>query len=176
MIDCLFGYIGLSSAHDVQPAESGLYVDALPDISYANIERLIDGEDNTDTLWREIERRAIYKFRTLFIRQVNQCHKLNDIGKCECLICSNKPLLATALWYLIGAEVMYARQTSSRQNTYTSLDHGKAREVRAYFEDQFERELETAVRGIDIHNSPCFDSPEEQPEDRDIIRIATPIL
>ncbi len=176
MIDCLFGYIGLSSEYDAQPAESGLYVDALPDISYANIERLTDKEEDTDSLWQEIEKRAIYKFRTMFIREVNKCHKLSDVEKCECLICNNKELLAVSLWYMLGAEVMYTRQTSSRQNTYTSLDHGKAKDIRLYFEDQAERELETAVRGIDIHHSPCFTTIEEQPDERDVIRTATPIL
>lgn len=176
MIDCLFGYIGLSSAYDKQPAESGLYVDALPDISYANIERLTHSEQDADDLWTDIEKRAIYKFRTMFIREVNKCHSLNDVSKCECLICNNRELLSTALWYLIGAEVMYTRQTSSRQNTYTSLDHGKARDIRTYFEEQFERELEVAVRGIDIHHSPCFETPCEQPDEKDVIRTIPPIL
>lgn len=176
MIDCLIGYIGLSRAFDAQPAESGLYVDALPDISYTNIERLTNGEEDAETLWAEIELRAIYKFRTMFIREVNKCHQLNDVAKCECLICGNKELLSTALWYLLGAEVMYTRQTSSRQNTYTSLDHGKARDIRTYFEEQFERELEVAVRGIDIHHSPCFETPCESPKERDVVYFAPPIL
>lgn len=176
MIDCLTGYIGLSSEYDTQPAESGLYVDALPDISYADLGKLTQGNTDADDLWLQIEQRAIYKFRTLFIREVNKCHKLSDVAKCECLICSNKELLAVSLWYLLGAELMYARQTSSRQNTYTTLDHGKAKDLRLYFEEQAERELETAVRGIDIHSSPCFTSQAEQPEERDVIRFVSPIL
>ena len=173
-MECLIGYIGLSQEYDVQPAESGLYVDTLPDISVNDFEKLTDTTESTDTLWGEIQLRAMYKFRTMFIREVNKCHKVTDVSKCECLICQNKALLAVAMWYLLGAEVQHSRETNSRQNVYTLLDHSKARELREYFESQFEKELEIAVRGIDIHNSSCFES--EEVDCKAIITFATHIL
>lgn len=173
-MECLIGYIGLSQEYDVQPAESGLYVDTLPDISVNDFEKLTDTTESTDALWGEIQLRAMYKFRTMFIREVNKCHKVTDVSKCECLICQNKALLAVAMWYLLGAEVQHSRETNSRQNVYTLLDHSKARELREYFESQFEKELEIAVRGIDIHNSSCFES--EEVDCKAMITFATPVL
>ena len=172
MLTELKGFIGLSSK--VSTCASGLYVDALPDISVLGLDRLIDGESNTTELWDEVETRALAKFRTLFIQELNKCHRVTDVSKAECLAISNKELLATALWYLYGAEVQYARSTSSRMNSYTTIDHTKAKEMHEYFTDQFAKELRNAVAGIDIHHSPCFGDCE--PAIADIMTIHTPII
>ena len=173
-MDFLKGYIGLTSTAETKAA-SGLYIDALPDIGVAFIEKMVTDEGNKENLWQEIETRGLLKFRTLFIREVNKQHRMTDRAKAECLIEENKELLSTALWWLLGAEVLYTRQTSSRMNVYTTLDRSKAKEMREYFEAQFEKELETAVRGIDIHRSACFDC-ENQPEGVDIVTFHTPII
>ena len=186
-MDFLKGYIGLTSTAETKAA-SGLYIDALPDIGVAFIEKMVTDEGNKENLWQEIETRGLLKFRTLFIREVNKQHRMTDRAKAECLIEENKELLSTALWWLLGAEVLYTRQTSSRMNVYTTLDRSKAKEMREYFLDrskakemreyfeaQFEKELETAVRGIDIHRSACFDC-ENQPEGVDIVTFHTPII
>ncbi len=173
MLEALKGYIGLISGGSVE-APSGLYIDALPDISLSILEDISRAdEDETDT-WSRIEDRTILKFRTLFIAEVNKCHKVTDIRLCECLILSNKEVLATALWYLLGAEVMLTRRASSRINAAT-IDRTKSKELRAYFEDQFAKELTTAVNGIDIHASECF-GEEEHPESHQLVTYGTPIL
>ena len=172
MLTELQGFIGLSAK--VSACPSGLYVDALPDISVLGLDRLIDGEGNATELWAEVEQRALAKFRTLFIQELNKCHRVTDVAKAECLIYSNKELLATALWYLFGAEVQYARSTSSRMNSYTTIDHSKAKEMQEYFENEFAKELHIAVAGIDIHHSPCFGDCE--PAIADIMTFHTPII
>jgi hypothetical protein len=166
-MDELKGYIGLSSSVSVAP--SGLYVDALPDISVSFLEKLIKDESSVSELWAEIEHRALVKFRTLFIREVNRCHRLSDVAVSETLIVENKELLATSLWYLLASEVMYERATSSRMNTYTTIDRSKAKEMREHFLAEFENELKVAVNGIDIHSSADV-------EQRDIVTFHTPIL
>ena len=174
MVDCLIGFIGLSvNASGEVP--SGLYADALPDISESYVTKLVTDESSVSKLWEEIEKRAALKFRTFFIRQVNETHKISNPDKCECLICENKLLLATAFWHLIGEEIMNTRATSSRLNTYTTLDRNKAKEMRDGFHDAFMRELETAVRGIDVHASSCF-TCENQPEINDVIVFREPII
>lgn len=173
MLDELKGYIGFRSDGNIE-APSGLYVDALPDISTSIIDRIITNEDSQTDAWERIEKRALLKFRTLFIREVNKCHKISDIDKCECLIVSNKDVLATALWYLLGAEVMLTRKESSRINAAT-INRDKNNELRAYFEEQFAKELEVAVNSIDVHRSPCFPA-EDQPEPNAVVTIVTPIL
>ena len=172
MLDELKGYIGLLS--DGAKADSGLYVDALPDISLQIIEDIARANEDSNETWSRIEDRGILKFRTLFIAEINKCHKVTNIKICECLIQSNKEILATALWYLLGAEVMLTRRASSRINMAT-IDRNKPKELRAYFEDQFQKELSTAVASIDIHQSECF--PEDvHPEPNQLITFATPVL
>lgn len=168
MIQELKGYIGLSS--EESKAESGLYVDALPDISLQVLENIAN--EDSEVTWSQIEDRAILKLRTLFIAEVNKCHKIAKIDVCECLITSNKEILATALWYLLGAEVMLTRGASSRINIAT-IDRNKPKELRAYFEEQFKQELATAVAGIDIHASDCID--EDVPVN-DVITFQTPVI
>ena len=173
MLDELKGYIGLVS-NGSHEAGSGLYVDALPDISLQLFEDITTNEEDGCDTWSRIEDRGILKFRTLFIAEVNKCHKITDIKVCECLILSNKEVLATALWYLLGAEVMLSRRASSRINMAT-IDRNKPKELRAYFEDQFQKELSTAVASIDIHASECIPE-DEHPEPRQLITFETPIL
>lgn len=173
MLDELKGYIGLLSGGSVV-ADSGLYIDALPDISLPVLEDITTNEEDGCDTWSRIEDRGILKFRTLFIAEINKCHKVTDIKICECLIISNKEILATSLWYLLGAEVMLTRRASSRINMAT-IDRNKPKELREYFENQFQKELSIAVAGIDIHQSECFPE-EEHPEPRQLITFATPIL
>lgn len=173
MLDELKGYIGLLSGGSIV-ADSGLYIDALPDISLQVLEDITTNEEDGHDTWSRIEDRGLLKFRTLFISEVNKCHKITDIKICECLIISNKEILATSLWYLLGAEVMLTRRASSRINMAT-IDRNKPKELREYFENQFQKELSTAVAGIDIHHSECFPD-EEHPEPRQLITFATPIL
>lgn len=166
-------YIGLSAK--LSHAASGMYVDALPDISVDGIDRMIDSEADIESAWNDIQLRAILKFRTLFSAEVNRCHHVSDISKIECLIASNKEIIATALWYLMGAEVMYSRGVSSRMNSYTTLDRSKSRDIRQDLEAQFEKELHVAVAGIDIHHSACF-ADDCQPAIADVATFHTPIL
>ena len=170
MLDELKGYIGLMSS-GTATAPSGLYVDALPDISLQVLEDI--SQSNGQIEWSNIEDRAILKLRTLFIREVNKCHKITNIDICECLIVSNKEILATALWYLLGAEVMLTRRASSRINMAT-IDRNKPKELREYFESQFQKELSTAVAGIDIHASECVPSGCIEP--RDVSTFHIPVM
>lgn len=174
-MDCLNGYIGLSGS--LGTADSGLYVDGLPDISLSiasKISEKIDGQnEDMAELWAEIEKRGVLKFRTLFISEINRCFRLSKIDICECMICENKALLAPSLWYLLGAEFMQERASSSRLNRFTTIERGKAKELRAELMDLFHSELSVAVASIDIHSSDCL---EDCVEHRDIITTHLPIL
>lgn len=155
-MNSLYGYIGLSSK--VSSATSGLYVDALPDVSLNMLDKLTDAEgESVDDLWETIEKRAILKFRTLFINSVNRCHRISKVDVCECLIEENHAIIATSLWYLLGAELMFERTSSARLNRFTTIDKAKARELRNSFMDIFTDELEVAVNSIDVHSTACTD-------------------
>lgn len=171
-MECLIGYIGLSSRVEAA-AESGLYVDTLPDISLDIIDKTPEKDETVTELWAGVEKRGVLKFRTLFISEINRCHRITDVNVCECLICSNKELLATSLWYLLGAELLTENLGSPRINRSTTLDRGKNKELRAELMDVFSHELSVAVAGIDIHSSDCIEAaiPEN-----DIITTHLPIL
>jgi len=73
----IFGYIGLSDR--VSEVESGLYIDALPDISLDMLSKITDSQDDDVTdLWTRIEKRGVFKFRTLFLNAINKCHHLKS--------------------------------------------------------------------------------------------------
>ena len=154
---------------------SGLYCDALPDISESYLTKLVTDEADVKALFAEIENRAVLKFRTLFIRQINETHKVHNVDACSCLICENKELLATALWYLIGSEIMYTRANSSRLNTYTTIDKKKVNEMREELYAACVKELEIAVNSIDIHSSACFTCADNIQEN-DVISFHVPII
>lgn len=160
MLDCLIGYIGLRS--EVGNADSGLYLDALPDINFVNTQKISDKDEkeSQDDVFEKVEKRAILKFRTLFISEFNNCHKLFDRAIIDCLICENKELLAESLWYLMGAEMMHERLFSNRINRFT-LDRKKAKELKEEFLKYFYEQLHTAVLGIDLSASECLNGEIE---------------
>lgn len=171
-MEYLRGYIGLSPDFGSE-AESGLYVDSLPGISTDVISRIKDDRDDDDTLWRKIELRALLKFRTLFVAEVNKTHKVHNQEICECLIRENKILLATSLWYLLGSEVMVERLTSNRTNVAT-INKNTPREIKEMLEDNFRNELKEAVLSIDLHSSDCF--RDSCPEPAGLITTHIPII
>ncbi|WP_146212769.1 hypothetical protein [Dysgonomonas alginatilytica] len=119
----------------------------------------IADEDQQDyvQVMSDIESRSINRLRTQFIIELNKCFRVSKRDIAECLICENKDLLAVALQYLMGAELMIERITSSRINKYTTIDKITAQRSRIEFEEQFYSELHVAVIGIDIKNSDCFE-------------------
>lgn len=86
------------------------------------------------------------------------------------LICNNKELLTTALWYLLGSEMMLEVLYSNRLNRYTTVDKEKAQSLFTYFEGEFEKELSIVLDGININPSDsCIECNQQ-------IEIMTAIL
>ncbi len=149
-MDCLKGYIGLSAKFNVE-AESGLYVETLPDISFGLSEGISEkGKDEVLKMWQDVEERALRKFRTLFIREINATFKISDVSVSDCLICKNREVLATSLWYFLGAELLTEGLGSSRINRFTTIDRQKHREMRAEMEEIFMVELQTAISNLNL--------------------------
>lgn len=165
-MESIYGYIGLSSRLG-EESESGLYVDALPDISITLVEKLTDQVGETfEDLWSTIEKRGVLKFRTLFLNALNKCYKVKSMDTAECLIEENLGVMATSLWYLLGAELMFERASSARLNRYTTIEKGKAKELRDAYMQIFHDELTAAVNSIDLYESDCI---EECPSPSNII-------
>lgn len=73
----------------------------------------------------------------------------------EGLVCVNKDLFSTALWYLLGAEMMVERINSPRINQFTTVDLKKAKELQEYFEAMWKQELGIVIDGIDLDDGDC---------------------
>jgi hypothetical protein len=73
----------------------------------------------------------------------------------ETIVCDNKSLFATALWYLEGAETMAERMFTDRLNRYTTVDLEKAKALRSEFEYRFSEELASVLAGIDLNTYDC---------------------
>jgi hypothetical protein len=71
------------------------------------------------------------------------------------IVCVNKDLFSTALWYLMGAEMMAERMFSDRINRWTTIDRKKAEELHAYYLDAFQEELALVIDGIDLADNGC---------------------
>ena len=71
------------------------------------------------------------------------------------IICNNKNLFTTALWYLLGAEIALEIQFSNRLNRYTTIDKDKAVELDKYCMAEFNNELSIVLDGIDLSTMDC---------------------
>ncbi len=77
--------------------------------------------------------------------------------KFEGVICKNKSIIATALWYLMGAELLAERLYTDRLNRYTTIDRKIAEDLRNELEVRYKLEMELALDGIDLQvNDPCI--------------------
>jgi hypothetical protein len=71
------------------------------------------------------------------------------------LVCVNKDLFSTALWYLLGSEMMLERINSPRINKFTTVDLKKAKELQEYFEGMWKQELGIVIDSIDLNDGDC---------------------
>lgn len=163
ILDCFTGFIGLQGCQQSEP-ESGLYINSLPGITLERMDKIADAEQKTyKGVWDEVEKRALLRFRTSFMAELNKCYQINERATVECIACDNKDLLATSLWYLLGHELMIENVFSNRINRYTTIDKGEARELADYYLVQYEKELKYAVQGIDVEDSDCLSNESDCP-------------
>jgi hypothetical protein len=157
ILECLTGYIGLYSCDGLEPG-SGLYINDLPGISSEVLQLITDPEEETfANTWANIEKRAILRFRTELLSQVNQCYQVNDMDVVECLACAYKDLLSVPLWYLLGNFAMIEALSSWQNSHLSTINRVSVEEIRDQYFVDFQRELAAAVKGIDVLNSDCIE-------------------
>lgn len=80
----------------------------------------------------------------------------------DALICDNRDSFKTALWWLLGAEMMMERiYGGSRINKWT-LDKTAASELKDYYHNEFEKALANCIEGIDLNTCDCCIDCHEQ--------------
>jgi hypothetical protein len=68
----------------------------------------------------------------------------------DSILCQNKEVFTTVLWYILGMELMAERMFSDRVNRYTTIDLNKAKELHDYFKARLAEEMMNVFDGIDL--------------------------
>lgn len=91
--------------------------------------------------------------------QENNTFGMSGVFTVKCsfdnLVCNSKETFATALFYLLGHELMIERMFTDRLNRFTTVDKAKAKEMSEYFGKEYSKELSQAIDGINLNLSDC---------------------
>lgn len=153
MLTCFIDLVGLSyctrGVYDV-PA-SGIYLNSLPGINIESIDKIADSEQETYLgVWEDVQASAVVQFRLDVINEMNKCYKLNKDCVYDDLICENTSELTLAWKYLLGVWLMIFRLTSDRLNRYTTVDREQARELKDFYQIEYEKAL---TQGVQLMNT-----------------------
>lgn len=157
MLDCLKDYIGFIHCMGVyEQPESGLFINTLPGISLESIDKIADSEQITYRgVWNDAQLEAIPRFRLDFIADLTKCFELSLDCDYDALICTNKQKLAVAFKYLLGNQLMIFRLFTSRLNRFTTVDRDEAKELKDFYQAEYEKALAQAVKLIDVTDCAC---------------------
>ena len=73
----------------------------------------------------------------------------------EGLVCANKSLFSSALWYLLGSEFTVAAKFTERINELNTVNDDDLKEMHDYFEKMYMEEMDGVVKGISLDGSDC---------------------
>ena len=147
MLDCLIDYIGFIRVQGVydQP-ESGQYINSLPGITLENVEATADSDQETYLgVWSDVQKEASSRLYNDVVSELTKCFSLNKECDYDELICTNKELLTNAWKYLLGVQLMIERIYSPRLNRFTTVDHEQAKELKDFYQVEYEKFLSQAV-------------------------------
>lgn len=160
---CLQDYIGFVACGVYEFPPSGVFINTLPGISLESIDKIADAEQITYRgVWDDAQKEAAVRFRLDFITEVSKCYQITTECDYDQFICDNLELLANAWRYLLGNQLMIYRIYSPRLNRFTTIDIDQAKELRDFYQTEYEKFLALAVRQIDF--SSCCMSCSNNPE------------
>lgn len=153
MLNCWIDYIGLNHCVGVyNTSPSGHYINSLPGLTWDNIDRIADSEQRTwEGVWADVQQTAIARFYTDALTAIGSCHQLDKECDYETILCDedNMVILTNAWKYLLGTQVMIERLYSPRLNRYTTVDREQAKELKDFYQSEYENYLQQAVKLID---------------------------
>lgn len=84
----------------------------------------------------------------------NNAHGVGILASAGCdysqIVCNQKQVFTSAWLYLLGNQLLIHLLNADRLNKYTSADAAKYNELKDYYQDQYEIQLEEAVLGIEL--------------------------
>lgn len=151
-MDCFLNHIGLNyclrGVYDT-PA-SGIYLNSLPGISIENIDKIADSEQITYLgVWNDVQAFALAQFRLDIITEMKKCYALNKDCDYDAMICENIDELTPAWKYLLGVSLMIFRLTSDRINRWTTIGRDEAKELKDFYQLEYEKALKQGVQLMD---------------------------
>lgn len=159
---CLIDYIGLRVCGTESP-ESGLFINSLPGISLESIDKIADSEQITyKGVWNDVQTEAAARFYIDVVSEITKCYSINPYCDYEQIICDNKLKLSNAWRYLLGNQLMIFRLYTTRLNRFTTIDLEQAKELRDFYQVEYEKALAQAVQIIDVSSCElcCGGNPE----------------
>lgn len=156
MLDCLQGKIGIKICGN-EEADSNLFVNDLPGNCLEGIQSSADTDQKTwKGVFLESEKNALIQLSTEAYLVMKECFKVKNKECSDELVCANEELFFTAFWYLMGVNLMTQRIYSTRWNVFT-ISSDDAKELRNDYWNMFKRELNAAIKSIDVDTSgECF--------------------
>jgi hypothetical protein len=161
---CFNDHIGLSlcaGAYDV-PA-SGIYISSLPGLNLESIDKVATQEQiNYIGVWEDVQVNAVQQFKVDVMAEMRKCYQLN----CDCdydeLICANIDVLTQSWKYLLGIWILVFRINSNRLNRFTTVNIEQAKELKDYYQAEYEKFLSSSVLCMDITSFElcCGGNPE----------------
>lgn len=151
-MQCFTDYIGLSlcaGAYEV-PA-SGIYINSLPGLSIESIDKVADQEQvNYMGVWADVQTNALQQFRLDVMAEIRKCYELNCDCDYDALICENLEVLTQPWKYVLGIWILLFRINSNRLNRFTTIDVTQAKELKDYYQAEYEKFLNSSVLCMDI--------------------------
>lgn len=149
---CFIDYIGLSLCAGAYTAPaSGIYINSLPGLSIESIDKVADQEQiNYIGVWDDVQTNALQQFRLDVMAEMRKCYELNCDCDYDALICENLEVLTQPWKYVLGIWILLFRINSNRLNRFTTIDVTQAKELKDYYQAEYEKFLSSAVLCMDI--------------------------
>jgi hypothetical protein len=151
-MDCFIDYIGLSLCAGAYSAPaSGIYINSLPGLNIESIDKVADQEQiNYLGVWRDVNTNAVQQFRIDVIAEMRKCYELNCDCDYDALICENLEVLTQSWKYLLGIWLLIFRINSNRLNRFTTVNIEQAKELKDYYQAEYDKFLAQSVLCMDI--------------------------
>lgn len=153
---CFIDYIGLSlcaGAYDA-PA-SGIYINSLPGLNIESIEKVADQEQvNYLGVWDDAQNNALQQFRLDIMTEIQKCYQIDTGCDYDTMICNNIEVFTQSWKYLLGVWLLLFRINSNRLNKFTTVTIDQAKELKDYYQAEYEKFLSQAVKVMDA--SDCY--------------------
>lgn len=148
-MDCFINHIGLKYCGNEAPP-SGIFLNSLPGISIENMDKIADSEQITYMgVWNDVQTEALAQFRLDVMAEIRKCYKIEPGCDYDTMICDNVDELTQAWKYLLGVTLMIYRLTSDRVNQWTTIQRDEAKELRDFYQVEYEKALKQGVLLMD---------------------------